>query len=165
MLTGDSKAVAQKTADRLGIDLIVWDCKPETKLSSVEEFERTGRTCMLGDGMNDAPSLRRATVGVSMGIMGNDVSVKASDIVLLNDDISKIPGVYRLCKRSVKTIFASVIIAMIISVAGAVLAISGTVDPVMVSAVHITSSAIVMLAASTLLWAKIWAPEYQGKNQ
>ena len=165
MLTGDSKAVAQKTADRLGIDLIVWDCKPETKLSSVEEFERTGRACMLGDGMNDAPSLRRATVGVSMGIMGNDVSVKASDIVLLNDDISKIPGVYRLCKRSVKTIFASVIIAMIISVAGAVLAISGTVDPVMVSAVHITSSAIVMLAASTLLWAKIWAPGYQGKNQ
>lgn len=165
MLTGDSKAVAQKTADRLGIDLIVWDCKPETKLSSVEEFERTGRACMLGDGMNDAPSLRRATVGVSMGVMGNDVSVKASDIVLLKDDISKIPGVYRLCKRSVKTVFASVVIAAVISIAGATLALLGTVDPIMVATVHITSSVIVMLAASTLLWAKTWAPEHQGKTQ
>ena len=120
---------------------------------------------MLGDGMNDAPSLRRATVGVSMGVMGNDVSVKASDIVLLKDDISKIPGVYRLCKRSVKTIFASVVIAAVISIAGAALAILGTVDPIMVATVHITSSAIVMLAASTLLWAKTWVPEHQGKNQ
>jgi P-type E1-E2 ATPase len=76
MLTGDNKNVAQQVAGDLGIDLAVWDCRPETKLNSVENLEGAGRTCMIGDGMNDAPSLRRATVGIAMGVMGNDVSVK-----------------------------------------------------------------------------------------
>ena len=165
MLTGDNRIVAQRVADNLGIDLVVWDCRPETKLSSVEELERTGRTCMIGDGMNDAPSLRRATVGISMGVMGNDVSVESSDIVFVDDDISKIPGLYRLCKRTVRTIVAGLILAMSINIAGTVLAMLGMIGPVIGAILHNGGSIIVILLATSVLWAETWAPRHKGKNQ
>ena len=165
MLTGDNKLVARGVADRLGIDLIVWDCKPETKLSSVEELEKSGRACMLGDGMNDAPSLRRATVGISMGVMGNDVSVESSDIVFVHDDISKVPGVYRLCKRTVRTIIAGLTLAMSINIAGTTLAMLGLIGPVVGAIVHNGGSIIVILLATSVLWAETWTPRHHGKNQ
>jgi len=165
MLTGDNKAVAQRVADSLGIDLIVWDCRPETKLSSVEELERSGRTCMIGDGMNDAPSLRRASVGISMGVMGNDVAVESSDIIFVDDDISKIPGVYRLCRRTVRTIVAGLTLAMGINIAGTVLAMMGLIGPVVGAIVHNGGSIIVILLATSVLWADTWTPRRKGKNQ
>ncbi|MBR6910446.1 MAG: cation-translocating P-type ATPase, partial [Candidatus Methanomethylophilaceae archaeon] len=165
MLTGDNRIVAQRVADNLGIDLVVWGCRPETKLSSVEELEKTGRTCMIGDGMNDAPSLRRATVGISMGVMGNDVSVESSDVVFVDDDISKIPGLYRLCKRTVRTIVAGLILAMSINIAGTVLAMLGMIGPVIGAILHNGGSIIVILLATSLLWAETWAPRHKGKNQ
>ncbi|MBQ9689157.1 MAG: cation-translocating P-type ATPase, partial [Candidatus Methanomethylophilaceae archaeon] len=124
-----------------------------------------GRTCMIGDGMNDATSLRRATVGISMGVMGNDVSVESSDVVFVDDDISKIPGLYRLCKRTVRTIVAGLILAMSINIAGTVLAMLGMIGPVIGAILHNGGSIIVILLATSVLWAETWAPRHKGKNQ
>jgi len=165
MLTGDNEAVAQDIANKIGMDLVVWDCKPETKLNSVEELEKSGRTCMLGDGMNDAPSLKRSTVGISMGIMGNDVAVESSDLVFVNDDISKVPGVYRLCKSTVRIVTIGLAIAMGINFAGAALAILGYIGPVAGSIIYNVGSIIVLLLSVSLLRSNAWTPRHQSKNQ
>jgi len=158
MLTGDMQTVARNVAERIGLDDVVWKCKPETKMNTVENFERTECTCMLGDGMNDAPSLRRATVGISMGAIGNDVAVESSDIILMEDNISKLPGIYRLCKRTVKTIVLGLTLSMAINISGTVLAMLGMIGPIAGAILHNGGSLIVILLASSVLWADTWGP-------
>ena len=156
MLTGDSSAVGSSVAKKLDLDDVVWECLPETKLRTVESLEADRITCMVGDGMNDAPSLKRATVGISMGSIGNDLSVESSDVILMNDDIGRVPGLIRLCRRSVRTIYFGLTLSMAINIIGSALGILGLIGPVMGAIIHNGGSIIVIMLAATLLWSDTW---------
>ena len=156
MLTGDSRMVGSHVAERLGMDDVVWECLPETKLKVVSSLEEKGNICMIGDGMNDAPSLKRATVGISMGSMGNDLAVGSSDVMIMNDDIGRIPGLVRLCRRSVRTIIAGLTLSMTINIIGVILGIVGTIGPIEGAIIHNLGSFFVILLAASLLWADVW---------
>ncbi len=157
MLTGDSGTVGQSVARRLDLDDVVWECTPETKLKTVEYFESQGPSCMIGDGMNDAPALKRSTVGISMGSIGNDMAVGSSDIVFVHDDIGKVPGLLRLCKRSTLTITAGLALSMTINIIGTILAITGDIGPTMGAIIHNGGSFAVILLAASLLWSNEWS--------
>ena len=92
LLTGDHEAAAAHVAAELGITTYKAACLPEDKLSFIDDSERAGKgVCMVGDGVNDAPALKRALVGIAMGGVGSDIAVDAADIALVNDDIAELP--------------------------------------------------------------------------
>lgn len=101
MLTGDNETTARAIAKELGIDEVRADLKPEDKIKAVEELERKyGAVAMVGDGVNDAPALARATVGIAMGTAGTDVAIEAADVALMADDLTKVPYAINLGKKS-----------------------------------------------------------------
>lgn len=91
MFTGDKKNVALEIGGMLGIDEIKYEMLPTDKFKAYESVEKSGLTIFVGDGINDAPVLKRSSVGISMGSVGSDQAIEASDIVILNDDLEKIP--------------------------------------------------------------------------
>jgi P-type E1-E2 ATPase len=95
MLTGDHAPSAQRVAQELGIDEVFADLRPEDKLAKVTELAQQGPLMMVGDGINDAPALARATVGISMGKIGSATAVDASDIIFIHDDISLLDWLYK----------------------------------------------------------------------
>ena len=156
MLTGDTKLIGKEVSEKLDLDDVVWECLPETKLKVVEHYESKGPVCMIGDGMNDAPSLKRATVGISMGNAGNDLAIESSDLIFIDDNIGKMPGLIRLCRHSIRTIYFGLTLAMAINLAGVVLAIMGEIDPIAGAIIHNGGSFIVILLAASLLWSDPW---------
>ncbi|MGD9728786.1 MAG: HAD-IC family P-type ATPase, partial [Nitrospiraceae bacterium] len=135
MLTGDNALAAQAIAKKLGIDDVRAELKPEDKIKAVEELEsKYGPVAMVGDGINDAPALARATVGMAMGTAGTDAAIEAADTALMGDDLSKVVYAISLGQKSRRIgtqniIFSLVLLAVMIpsalmgflSVAGAVL--------------------------------------------
>lgn len=100
LLTGDHAKTADYFAAKVGISTVHSELVPEQKVMQIKALQRAGkRICMIGDGVNDAPALRTANVGVAMGSMGSDIAVEAADIALMGDDISKIPYLKRLPMR------------------------------------------------------------------
>ena len=123
MLTGDNERVAQRIADEVGIDEVQAALLPEEKVASVEELvERYDTVAMVGDGVNDAPALATATLGVAMGGAGTDVALETADIVLMGDDISKIPYVLGLGRKTRRTLTINLAIAF-----GAIALMVGTI--------------------------------------
>ena len=120
MLTGDNPRTAQAFARELGIEDVHAGLKPEEKIRVVEELEKRYRAvAMVGDGINDAPALARATVGIAMGAAGTDAAIEAADIALMGDDLSKVPFALHLGKkaRSVSTqniVFSLLVLAVLI---------------------------------------------------
>lgn len=105
LLTGDHKTTAEYFAEQVGITNIKAELLPEDKVKAVEELERQGyKVCMIGDGVNDAPALKTANVGVAMSGIGSDITVEASSIALMSDDIEKLPYLCILAKSTINTI-------------------------------------------------------------
>jgi Cd2+/Zn2+-exporting ATPase len=126
LLTGDREAVARHVARDLGIDEIRAELLPEEKLVAVRELQREGRVAMVGDGVNDAPALTAADVGVAMGA-GSDVSLESADLVLMKNDLSRLAGAYDLARATARTIRFNLTFALgIIAVVG-ILALLGHV--------------------------------------
>jgi Cd2+/Zn2+-exporting ATPase len=112
MLTGDNERVAQRIADEVGIDEVQAELLPEEKVATVEELVgRYENVAMVGDGVNDAPALATATLGVAMGGAGTDVALETADVVLMGDDLSKIPYVLGLGRKTRRTLRANLAIA------------------------------------------------------
>lgn len=156
MLTGDARPVAQRTSDSLGLDDVVWECLPEDKLRTVQLMEDDHRICMVGDGINDAPSLKRADVGVAMGGIGNDMATDAAGVIFVDDDVSKLPGVIRLSRRTLKTIKAGIAFSLILNSLAMILAVLGVMGPVAGALVHNIGSVIVIIGAAMLLRYDCW---------
>lgn len=113
MLTGDRHSTAQAIADQAGIDIVFADLLPQHKVEKINELSKQyGKIAMVGDGVNDAPALATATVGISMGVAGSDVSLETADLVLMNDAIEKIPAAIALSKRTKSVIKQNIVFSI-----------------------------------------------------
>ena len=152
LLTGDHKNAAAAIAASLGIGEYRAGCLPEDKLAYIDASQQSGKQiCMIGDGVNDAPALKRAHVGVAMGGVGSDIAVDAADIALVNDDIREIPHLLRLAKRMMRTIRLNMTFSMALNFAAIVLAMTGALDPVVGALVHNAGSVLVIVNSAFLL--------------
>ncbi|WP_292365801.1 MULTISPECIES: heavy metal translocating P-type ATPase [unclassified Methanoculleus] len=128
MLTGDNERVGEAVARRIGIDECHAGLLPEDKVTMVEQLmDRYGLVVMVGDGVNDAPALARANVGVAMGAIGSDVAIEAADIVVMEDDISRIAYLVALSEKTVWVIRQNVTTALVVKLGIAGLAVVGLV--------------------------------------
>ena len=152
LLTGDSAPSTIYIAGLSGMNDFKSDQLPEDKVRSVMEFEKNGeRICMIGDGVNDAPALKAATVGVAMGKIGSDIAIDASDITLVGDDIENIPHLVGLSKKTMRKIKLNLTFSLSLNFIAIFLAMTGILDPVMGALVHNAGSIIVILNSALLL--------------
>ena len=116
MLTGDTKAVAEQTASALGIDQVYGELLPTDKVLQVEKIinsqTKTDKTAFVGDGINDAPVLSRADVGIAMGAMGSDAAIEAADVVLMDDDTTKIGKAIRISRKCLRIVRENIVMAL-----------------------------------------------------
>ncbi len=151
MLTGDSALVADRIGRELGIR---YEAKllPEDKVTSVKEWKRKGRVvAMIGDGVNDAPALAAADIGIAMGAVGTDVAIETADIALMTDDLEKIPAVVRLSRKALRVIKENLIFALIFNTMMVILSAQGWVTMILGAVLHQASSLLVILSSMRLL--------------
>ena len=152
LLTGDHEKAARHIAGQLGISAFQAECLPEDKLAWIDRSQRSGQlVCMVGDGINDAPALKRAHVGIAMGGVGSDIAVDAADIALVNDDIRELPHLLALSRRMMRTIKVNLTFSMTLNFLAIALAITGILNPVVGALVHNAGSVLVIVNSSLLL--------------
>jgi len=150
LLTGDNRKAAEYFAAQAGISEIKSELLPEEKVENVAALKQSGKVCMIGDGVNDAPALKTADVGVAMGAMGSDIAVEAADIALMTDDLSRLPYLKWLSETAVKTIKAAITLSMCINFAAVALSVLGLLTPTIGALVHNAGSCLVVLLAALL---------------
>ncbi|MCD8202561.1 MAG: cation-translocating P-type ATPase [Prevotella sp.] len=156
MLTGDNIQAANYLASQIGIKNIRAELLPSEKVTSVTDIQKDGKmVCMIGDGVNDAPALKTADVGVAMGSMGSDIAIDSADIALMGDDISKIPYLKRLSNAVIHSIKLNITISMCINFVAITLSLLGLLNPVTGALVHNAGSVLVVLNAALLYDRKI----------
>ncbi len=156
MLTGDIQEAAEEVADVAGITDVYAGLLPSEKTVLIQRLQSEGRfVCMIGDGVNDAPALKTAHVGVAMGGIGSDIALEAADIALMGGDISKIPYLKRLAVATVKLIRLNISLSMAINVAAIILSALALLNPVTGALVHNIGSVLVVLNAALLYDRKI----------
>ncbi|CAK8564103.1 unnamed protein product [Lathyrus sativus] len=127
MLTGDSQSAAMQAQEQLGgaLELVHAELLPEGKVKIISEFKKEGPTAMLGDGLNDAPALASADIGISMGISGSALASETGDIILMSNDLRKIPEAIKLARRSRRKVIENIILSVITKLAILGLAVAG----------------------------------------
>ena len=152
LLTGDHERAADAIAARLGIREVRAGCRPEEKLEAIDGWQRDGmRVCMIGDGINDAPALKKADVGIAMGGVGSDIAVEAADIALVDDEVKELPHLMGLSRRMMTTIRMNLTFSMGLNFLSIVLAMTGALNPVVGALVHNAGSVAVILNSALLL--------------
>ena len=156
LLTGDNENAAGHIAGQLGIQTVRAGCLPEDKLRYIDDCQQAGEpVCMIGDGINDAPALKKAHVGIAMGGVGSDIAVDAADIALVSDDIQELPHLLWLAKRMMGTIRCNMSFSMALNFVAILLAIGGILNPVVGALVHNAGSVLVIINSAFLLhWKK-----------
>ncbi|MDO5378852.1 MAG: cation-translocating P-type ATPase, partial [Clostridia bacterium] len=156
LLTGDNENAARHMARRLSIEEVHSQCLPEDKLSVIDSLQaQNAQVCMIGDGVNDAPALKKAYVGIAMGGVGSDIAVDAADIVLVQDDVAELPHLLALSRRMMRTIACNLTFSMALNVIAIVLAITGILNPVAGALVHNSGSVFVIVHSALLMkWRK-----------
>lgn len=152
LLTGDNPNSAWTIAKGLRISEIHANCLPEDKLNHIGTYQKNGlAVCMVGDGINDAPALKKADIGIAMGGIGSDIAVDAADIALVDDEVKELPHLLMLSRRMMKTIAFNMTFSMTLNVIAIVLAIIGTLNPVVGALVHNAGSVFVITNSAFLL--------------
>ena len=156
LLTGDHSEAAKNIAEQLSLTEVRANCLPQDKLDYIGECQnRNEPVCMIGDGINDAPALKKAQVGIAMGGIGSDIAVDAADIALVNDDIREIPHLLRLSKRMMRVIKYNLTFSMALNFLAIILAMTGVLNPVVGALVHNAGSVFVIVHSAFLLrWRK-----------
>lgn len=152
LLTGDHENAAQTIAKQINIKEVYANCLPEDKLNQIDKYEEENLSvCMIGDGVNDAPALKKATVGIAMGGVGSDIAVDAADIALVDDEIKELPHLLNLSKRMMLTIKCNLSFSMGLNFLAIILAITGILNPVVGALVHNAGSVLVIINSALLL--------------
>ncbi|XVJ60201.1 MAG: cation-translocating P-type ATPase [Tepidisphaera sp.] len=126
IFTGDRLSVAKRVGTAVGVDMIEAECLPEEKHEQIKSLVRAGhRTMMVGDGINDGPSLAEADVGVAMGLAGSDIAANSAGVALMNDDLSRVPFLMELARRTRMIIAQNIAASIVISLIGLALAATG----------------------------------------
>ncbi|MDD4801912.1 MAG: HAD-IC family P-type ATPase, partial [Syntrophomonas sp.] len=151
LLTGDNRKTADYFAKKVGITSVRAELLPEEKVQIIVQLQQEGKSvCMIGDGVNDAPALKTASVGVAMGAMGSDIAVEAAEIALMSDDISKIPYLKRLSNATVRTIKFGISLSLVINFVAILMSFIGWLTPTTGALVHNAGSILVVLIAALL---------------
>lgn len=152
LLTGDNENAASNIAGQLGIRDFHAACLPESKLHWIDSYQNKGeQVCMIGDGVNDAPALKKAMAGIAMGGVGSDIAVDAADIVLVEDEVKELPHLLQLAKKMMRTIRKNIIFSITLNLAAIMLAITGILNPVAGALVHNAGSVFVIINSALLL--------------
>lgn len=156
LLTGDNENSANSIAKQLNINEVYANCLPEDKLKLIEKYQEDEQpVCMIGDGINDAPALKKAAVGIAMGGIGSDIAVDAADIVLVDDEVKELPHLISLSKRMMTAIKINLSFSMGLNFLAIVLAMTGILNPVVGALVHNAGSVLVIINSALLLkWRK-----------
>ena len=156
LLTGDHENAAEAIAGKLHIHAVHANCLPEDKLKYIGEYQaKELPVCMIGDGVNDAPALKKADVGIAMGGVGSDIAVDAADIALVDDEVKELPHLMALSKRMMATIKLNMTFSMTLNFIAIALAITGKLNPVVGALVHNAGSVLVITNSAFLLnWRK-----------
>lgn len=162
MLTGDNAVVAGAVAAELGLDGFKADLLPEQKLDFVKQLQEAGHVVgMVGDGINDAPALALADVGIAMGAAGTDVAIETADVTLMNDDIDQVASFVWMSKKVMQRIKLNIFFSIIYNAMGLVLALMGMLTPVLAVILQEAGCVSVVFSSVLLLWAK---PKAAGQS-
>lgn len=152
MLTGDDSTVAYYIAMASKIDEFRAELLPEQKMKHIKDLQNSGcKVAMVGDGVNDAPSLAAANIGIAMGAMGTDVALEAADIALIKDDLSKLPYLLQLAKSTITTINFNMAFAVIFNIIALIASGTGLLNPILGAITHNIGSILVVLNSARLI--------------
>ena len=157
MLTGDNAATAQIIASALGIDEVRADLMPEDKVKAIAELRAQGhRVAMVGDGINDAPALAKADVGIAMGGGGTQAALEAADIALMTDDLAKIAAARAIARRAYRTVQENLFVGVgVVHVLGITAALMGWIGPIQAAIIHLGPDILVFVNSVKLLKVRI----------
>jgi heavy metal translocating P-type ATPase len=152
MLTGDAARVGEAVGAQVNVPIVHGDLLPTDKVKYVETYQRLGfNVAMIGDGINDAPALAKANIGIAMGYSGTDIAIEAADIVLLSDDLKRVPETIQKSRKAIRTIWQNIVVANVINFAAIILAAMGLLGPVAAAIVHNVGAILVVLNSARLL--------------
>lgn len=154
MLTGDNEASAQAIAKQIGITNVNAGLLPEDKQEYVRKLQTSGlKVAMIGDGINDAPALALADVGIAMGSSGTDVAIETADVALMNDDLTKVAEFVDISRKVVRRIKLNIFFSMVYNLFGIILGNFGLLNPVIAILLQEAGTLTVIINSTLLLWA------------
>lgn len=157
LLTGDHENAAAAIASQLQITEVHANCLPEDKMRWIaDEQQKQESVCMMGDGVNDAPALKKANVGIAVGGIGSDIAVDAADIALVDDEVKELPHLLGLSKRMMVIIKCNLTFSMSLNFLAIILAMTGILTPVVGALVHNAGSVLVILIGLLVLGTGIY---------
>ena len=152
LLTGDNSRAASHMASEAGITDLISDCTPETKVSAIEERQNAGsKVCMVGDGVNDAPALKKAWVGIAMGSTGTDIAADASDMVLVKDGLDSLPHLVSISRKMMGKVRFNITFSLCWNCLAVALSMLAVLGPVTGALVHNVGSVAVVVNSALLL--------------
>ncbi len=152
LITGDNREAANQIAGEVGISDVHANCLPEDKLGIIDTYQKNKElVCMIGDGVNDAPALKIAAVGIAMGGVGSDIAVDAADIALVDDEVRELPYLFSLSHRMMTKIKFNLSFSMLLNFVAILLAMTGILNPVVGALVHNAGSVFVIVNSAFLL--------------
>ncbi len=154
ILTGDREAAARKIASEVGADDVKYQLLPQDKLEAINSLREGSCVLAVGDGINDAPALRQADVGISMGAMGSDLAIQSSDIALMNNNLENIPFIIKLSKQTRKIIYQNLILSVLISLTMIGLSLFGVISALFGAVFHNVGAFVVLINSSRILKIK-----------
>lgn len=151
MLTGDHETAARRLAEDVGIDSVHASLLPGDKSAIIESLQKQGhRVAMVGDGINDAPALKTAQVGIAMSKPGSDIATEAADVALMQNDLARLPYLMRLGRATINTIRFNIALSLIINIIAVTMSLMGLLNPITGALVHNAGSVLVVFNAALL---------------
>ena len=162
LLTGDNQNTGKYIASKVNVPNAQFNCLPEDKTEYIKKKQlKNHKIAMIGDGINDAPSLKKANVGIAMGSIGSDVSINASDITLINDNIQDIPHLIAIARKTLSVINLNIAFSIALNIIAMILAILGILNPIEGALIHNIGSVVVIIYSATLISYKISMKDYK----